>query len=89
MEATIRSRTHATGGIHITSQNHEFQVEADSIPAESGFYVSHWNLNDGSVEGLAHPTRPVFSVQYHPEGSPGPQDNQYLFDRFMEMVKDE
>jgi len=76
-----------TGRVNITSQNHEFQVDADSIPAESGFYVSHRNLNDGSVEGLAHPTLPVFSVQYHPEGSPGPQDNQYLFDRFLEMVR--
>jgi carbamoyl-phosphate synthase small subunit len=79
----------ATGAVHITSQNHEFQVDADSIPAGSGFFVSHWNLNDNSVEGLAHPTRPVFSVQYHPEGSPGPQDNQYLFDRFLEIVRNE
>ncbi len=77
----------ATGRVNITSQNHEFQVDAASIPPESGFYVSHVNLNDGSVEGLAHPSRPVFSVQYHPEGSPGPQDNQYLFDRFLEMIK--
>jgi carbamoyl-phosphate synthase small subunit len=76
----------ATGRVHITSQNHEFQVDAVSIPPESGFVVSQINLNDGSVEGLAHPTRPVFSVQYHPEGSPGPQDNQYLFDRFLELV---
>jgi len=77
----------ATGKVNITSQNHEFQVDAASILPESGFYVSHVNLNDGSVEGLAHPSRPVFSVQYHPEGSPGPQDNQYLFDRFIDMIK--
>jgi carbamoyl-phosphate synthase small subunit len=77
----------ATGRVNITSQNHEFQVDAASIPPESGFYVSHVNLNDGSVEGLAHSSRPVFSVQYHPEGSPGPQDNQYLFDRFIDMIK--
>jgi carbamoyl-phosphate synthase small subunit len=77
-----------TGMVHITSQNHEFQVDRDSISPESGFFVSHVNLNDGSVEGLAHPTRPVFSVQYHPEGSPGPQDNQYLFDRFVALVAD-
>ena len=77
----------ATGKVNITSQNHEFQVDAGSIPPESGYYVSHVNLNDGSVEGLAHPTLPVFSVQYHPEGSPGPQDNQYLFDRFVEMIE--
>ena len=76
-----------SGRVDITSQNHEFQVDAGSIPADSGFFVSHINLNDGSVEGLAHPTLPVFSVQYHPEGSPGPQDNQYLFDRFLEIVR--
>ncbi|HLZ09503.1 MAG TPA: glutamine-hydrolyzing carbamoyl-phosphate synthase small subunit [Chloroflexota bacterium] len=72
-----------SGQVHITSQNHEFQVDADSIPAASGFYVSETNLNDRSVEGLAHETKPYFSVQYHPEGSPGPQDNQYVFDRFV------
>ncbi len=77
----------STGRVDMTSQNHEFQVDGGSIPPESGFFVSRVNLNDGSVEGLAHPSRPVFSVQYHPEGSPGPQDNQYLFDRFLEMVK--
>ena len=75
-----------TGRVHITSQNHEFQVDAHSIPPDSGFFVSHVNLNDGSVEGLAHLSLPVFSVQYHPEGSPGPQDNQYLFDRFLALV---
>lgn len=72
-----------SGRVHITSQNHEFQVEADSIPSASGFYVSQVNLNDRSVEGLSHETLPIFSVQYHPEGSPGPQDNQYLFERFI------
>ncbi len=76
-----------TGRVDITSQNHEFQVDAGSLPPDSGFFVSRVNLNDGSVEGLAHPSLPVFSVQYHPEGSPGPQDNQYLFDQFLEMVK--
>ena len=75
-----------TGAVHITSQNHEFQVDADSVPA-GDFFVSQRNLNDGSVEGLAHRTRPVFSVQYHPEGCPGPQDNQHLYDRFVEMVR--
>ncbi len=76
-----------TGQVHITSQNHEYQVEEASVPKDSGFFISHVNLNDGSVEGLAHPTRPVFSVQYHPEGSPGPQDNQYIFDRFLALVQ--
>ncbi len=77
----------ATGRVNITSQNHEFQVDGRSVPGDTGFYVSHVNLNDGSVEGLAHPELPVFSVQYHPEGSPGPRDNEYLFDRFLEMTK--
>ncbi|HEX5417173.1 MAG TPA: carbamoyl phosphate synthase small subunit, partial [Chloroflexota bacterium] len=76
-----------SGRVHITSQNHEFQVDSDSIPADSGFYVSQVNLNDRSVEGLAHETLPIFSVQYHPEGSPGPQDNQYLFERFVRQCE--
>jgi carbamoyl-phosphate synthase large subunit len=75
-----------TGRVHITSQNHEFQVDAVSIPA-GDFFVSQRNLNDGSVEGLGHRTLPAFSVQYHPEGCPGPQDNQHLYDRFIEMVR--
>jgi carbamoyl-phosphate synthase large subunit len=75
-----------TGRVHITSQNHEFQVDAGSIPA-GDFYVSQRNLNDGSVEGLGHRRLPAFSVQYHPEGCPGPQDNQHLYDRFIDMVR--
>jgi len=75
-----------TDRIHITSQNHEFQVDAASIREGSGFFVSMVNLNDGSVEGLAHRELPAFSVQYHPEGCPGPQDNQYIFERFLDMV---
>src|SRR5207245_416742 len=72
--------------VHITSQNHEFQVLADTLPAASGFYVVQRNLHDGSVEGLAHRELPVFSVQYHPEGAPGPHDNQYVFDHFASML---
>ena len=75
-----------TGRVHITSQNHEFQVDGASIPA-GDFYVSQRNLNDGSVEGLGHKRLPAFSVQYHPEGCPGPQDNQHLYDRFIDMVR--
>ena len=75
-----------TGQVHITSQNHEFQVDAASIP-DGDLYVSQRNLNDGSVEGLGHRTRAAFSVQYHPEGCPGPQDNQHLYDRFIDMVR--
>ena len=75
-----------TGRVTLTPQNHGFQVEASSIPAASGLYVSHVNLSDGSVEGLAHESLPVFSVQYHPEAAPGPEDNRYLFDSFAEMI---
>jgi carbamoyl-phosphate synthase small subunit len=77
-----------TGRITITSQNHNFQIDAATVPAESGFYVSHLNLSDGSVEGLGHETLPVFSVQYHPEASPGPQENRTLFDRFAQLIAD-
>ena len=75
-----------TGRVTVTSQNHNFQVLAETLPAESGFYVSHINLSDESVEGLAHDELPVFSVQYHPEASPGPEDNHYLFDQFAQMI---
>jgi carbamoyl-phosphate synthase small subunit len=74
--------------VTVTSQNHNFQVDAATIPAASGLYVSHINLSDGSVEGMAHETLPVFSVQYHPEAAPGPEDNQGLFDRFAAMVRE-
>ena len=75
-----------SGRVTITTQNHEFQVVADTIPSSSGFEVSQVNLNDGSVEGLRHRELPVFSVQYHPEGCPGPQDSQPLFDDFLELT---
>ena len=76
-----------SGRVTITTQNHEFQVVANTIPASSGFEVSHINLNDGSVEGLRHRELPVFSVQYHPEGCPGPQDSQGLFDEFLRLTE--
>lgn len=75
-----------TGEVTITSQNHNFQVDEASLPAESGFSVSHCNISDGSVEGLAHRALPIFSVQYHPEAAPGPQDNRRLFDQFAALV---
>ena len=75
------------GRVRITAQNHGYQVDAGSIPEGLGWRVSEVNLNDGSVEGLAHAELPVFSVQYHPEGSPGPKDSDALFDRFLDMVK--
>lgn len=76
----------ATGRVYITAQNHGYQVDVGSVPDGSGWRVSQINLNDGSAEGLAHASLPAFSVQYHPEGSPGPLDSQYLFDRFLELV---
>jgi carbamoyl-phosphate synthase small subunit len=75
-----------SGRVTITTQNHEFQVVADTIPSSSGFEVSQVNLNDDSVEGLRHRELPVFSVQYHPEGCPGPQDSQPLFDDFLKLA---
>ncbi|MEA2667421.1 MAG: carbamoyl-phosphate synthase large subunit, partial [Chloroflexota bacterium] len=76
-----------TGRVTMTSQNHEFEVDADSLPAKSGFRVSHRNLHDGSVEGLVHDHLPVRSVQFHPEGGAGPQDNQVIFDEFLDLVR--
>ena len=74
----------ATGKVEITSQNHGFLVEEASLPA--GVTATHRSLFDGSLEGLAVTGRPVFSVQYHPEASPGPQDSHYLFGRFMALM---
>ncbi len=76
-----------TGHVVITSQNHEFQVDEHSLPSDSEFYVSARNLNDGSVEGLAHRTLPIRTYQYHPEGAPGPRDNEPVFDAFMDDVR--
>ena len=75
----------ATGRIEITSQNHSYAVDRASL-AGTGLEVTHVNLLDDTVEGLACPDRQVFSVQYHPESAPGPQDSGYLFDRFVHMI---
>ena len=72
-----------SGYVQVTAQNHEVQVIADSLPAVSGFRVSQVNLNDGSVEGLRHRELPIETVQYHPEGAPGPLDALAVFDRFV------
>ncbi|WGF86518.1 glutamine-hydrolyzing carbamoyl-phosphate synthase small subunit [Marinivivus vitaminiproducens] len=74
-----------TGKVEITSQNHGFSVLPDSLP--DGVVPTHVSLFDGSLEGLRVEGKPVFSVQYHPEASPGPTDSAYLFDRFLDLVK--
>ena len=73
-----------TGKVEITSQNHGFNVLPESLPKDT--MVTHVSLFDGSNEGLRSTSKPVFSVQYHPEASPGPQDSHYLFDRFVENI---
>lgn len=75
-----------TGKIEITSQNHGFAVDEGSLET-TGFQVTHINMNDQTVEGMIHKELPVFSVQYHPEASPGPHDASYLFSRFTEMME--
>ena len=76
----------ASGRVHITAQNHGYAVDADSLPPE--VEVSQVSLNDGTVEGLRHRSLPVMSIQYHSEASPGPRDNEHVFDRFLELVRD-
>jgi carbamoyl-phosphate synthase small subunit len=74
-----------TNRVYITAQNHGYAIDADTL--KGGLEVSHINLNDGTVEGLRHKDLPILSIQYHSEASPGPLDNMYLFERFLEMVK--
>jgi carbamoyl-phosphate synthase small subunit len=75
------------GLVQVTAQNHEVQVVGDSLPPRSGFHVSQVNLNDRSVEGLRHGEKPIETVQYHPEGSPGPLDALAVFDRFVDAAR--
>ena len=75
---------HDTGRVEITSQNHGFAVDADTLPDE--LEVTHLNLNDNTVEGIRHRKLPAFSVQYHPEASAGPHDSRYLFGQFRQML---
>ncbi len=76
----------ATGRVAITAQNHGYAVGADGLPA--GLDVSHLNLNDNTVEGLTHREMPLLTIQYHSEASPGPLDNEYLFDRFLDLIRE-
>ncbi len=78
----------ATGKVEMTSQNHGYAVEAESLK-NSELVMSHQALNDKSVEGVRHQRYPIFSVQYHPEAAPGPEDSNYLFDQFMELMEKE
>ena len=75
----------ATGRVYITAQNHGYAVDPDGLPSE--IEVSHVNLNDDTVEGLRHRSLPIMSIQYHSEASPGPLDSEYIFDRFLDLVR--
>ncbi len=75
----------SSGQVEITSQNHGFAVDPDSLPA--GIELTHTNLYDGTVEGIRHTGKPLFSVQYHPEASPGPHDADYLFRQFVDLME--
>jgi carbamoyl-phosphate synthase small subunit len=77
----------ATGKVEITAQNHGFAVDLSSLGREGRTFLTHLNLNDQTCEGIAHKDLPLFSVQYHPEASPGPHDPGYLFQRFADLMK--
>ncbi len=79
-------KNRVTGRVEITSQNHGFAVDLTSIP-DPTVELTHINLNDNTLEGLRHQKLSAFSVQYHPEASPGPHDADYLFDEFLKAVK--
>ena len=76
-----------TGRCEITTQNHGFGVDPDAVQKNSNIEITHINLNDDSVEGIRLKDRPAFSVQYHPESTPGPHDSRYLFDEFFKMMQ--
>jgi carbamoyl-phosphate synthase small subunit len=78
-------KDNATGQVHITSQNHGYAVDGDGLP--SSVEVSHVHLNDGTVEGLRGLNDPLLTIQYHSEASPGPLDNMYMFERFVQMLE--
>ena len=72
--------------VEITSQNHGFIVDAESLP-QGDVEITHVNLNDGTLEGFRHRNLPAYSVQYHPESAPGPRDSRYLFENFIKEMK--
>jgi carbamoyl-phosphate synthase small subunit len=76
-----------TGRCEITTQNHGFGVDPHTVFHHPQVEVTHVNLNDESIEGMRLKNKPVFSVQYHPESTPGPHDSRYLFDEFVEMMR--
>jgi carbamoyl-phosphate synthase small subunit len=77
-----------TGKCEITTQNHGFGVDPDAVRKAKNIEITHVNLNDESIEGIRLKDRPAFSVQYHPEATPGPHDSRYLFDEFFQLIKD-
>ena len=76
-----------TNRSEITSQNHGFEVSREAIEKSKHVEITHVNLNDGTIEGIRIKGKKAFSVQYHPESSPGPHDSRYLFDQFIEFMK--
>ena len=77
-----------TGKCEVTTQNHGFGVDPESVKKAKHVEVTHVNLNDNSIEGIRLKEQPAFSVQYHPESTPGPHDSRYLFDDFINMIKE-
>ena len=80
-------RNMSTGKIEITSQNHSYAVDAESV-GKTALEITHMNLLDNTVEGVENKADKIFSVQYHPESAPGPQDSAYLFDKFISIMKE-
>ena len=78
-----------TGRSEITTQNHGFGVDPEAVKKADHIEVTHVNLNDQSIEGIRVKGKPAFSVQYHPEATPGPHDSRYLFDQFIQMIKEQ
>ncbi|ATL47456.1 carbamoyl phosphate synthase small subunit [Chitinophaga caeni] len=77
-----------TGKCEITTQNHGFAIDADAVTKSENIEVTHINLNDNTIEGIKVKNKPAFSVQYHPESTPGPHDSRYLFDDFFTMIRE-